>query len=73
MGSDIKKLQTDNGKGFTNSESEKKTLFELKLDEKGIEYGFVHIYHGRMGKWKEAIGLIASTTQARNLKVKKNC
>ena len=26
------------GKEFTNSESDKKTLFELKLEEKGIEY-----------------------------------
>ncbi|BBM58666.1 transposase [Leptotrichia hongkongensis] len=38
LGFDIKKVQTDNGKEFTNSESDKKTLFELKLEEKGIEY-----------------------------------
>ena len=30
----VKKVQTDNGKKFTNSESEKKTLFELKLEKK---------------------------------------
>ena len=35
---DIKKVQTDNRKEFTNSESDKKTLFEVKLEEKGIEY-----------------------------------
>ena len=38
LGFDIKKVQADNGKEFTNSESDKKTLFELKLEEKGIEY-----------------------------------
>ena len=38
LGFDIKKVQTDNGKEFTNSESDKKTLFEVKLEEKGIEY-----------------------------------
>ncbi|UTC47999.1 DDE-type integrase/transposase/recombinase [Treponema vincentii] len=38
QGFDIKKVQTDNGKEFTNSESDKKTLFELKLEEKGMEY-----------------------------------
>ena len=37
LGFDIKKVQTDNGKEFTNSESDKKTLFEVKLEEKGIE------------------------------------
>ena len=35
LGFDIKKVQTDNGKKFTNLESEKKTLFELKLEEEG--------------------------------------
>ena len=38
LGFAIKKVQTDNGREFTNSESDKKTLFELKLEEKGIEY-----------------------------------
>ena len=38
LGFDVKKVQTDNGKEFTNSESDKKTLFELKLEEKRIEY-----------------------------------
>ena len=69
LGFDIKKVQTDNGREFTNSESDKKTLFELKLEEKGIEY----IRHGRMEKWKEATGLTASTMQTRNLKARKNC
>ena len=36
--------QTDNGKEFTNSESDKKTLFEVKLEEKGIEYGTTRPY-----------------------------
>jgi putative integrase core domain protein len=36
LGFVIKKVQTDNGKEFTNSESDKKTLFELKLEEKRI-------------------------------------
>lgn len=40
----VKKVQTDNGKEFKNSESEKKTLFELKLEEKGIEYGRTRPY-----------------------------
>ncbi|WP_314294622.1 DDE-type integrase/transposase/recombinase [Leptotrichia massiliensis] len=44
LGFDIKKIQTDNGKEFTNSESDKKTLFELKLEEKGIEYGITRPY-----------------------------
>ena len=44
LGFDIKKVQTDNGKEFTNSESDKKTLFELKLEEKGIEYGTTRPY-----------------------------
>ncbi|ERK50871.1 hypothetical protein HMPREF1552_01302 [Leptotrichia sp. oral taxon 879 str. F0557] len=35
LGFDIKNVQTDNGKKFTNLESEKKTLFELKLEEEG--------------------------------------
>ena len=39
LGFDIKKVQTYNGKEFANSESDKKTLFELKLKEKEIEYG----------------------------------
>ena len=44
LGFDIKKVQTDNGKEFTNSESDKKTLFEVKLEEKGIEYGTTRPY-----------------------------
>ena len=44
LGFSIKKVQTDNVKEFTNSESEKKTLFELKLEEKGIEYGTTRPY-----------------------------
>ena len=44
VGFDIKKVQTDNGKEFTNSESDKKTLFEVKLEEKGIEYGTTRPY-----------------------------
>ena len=44
LGFDIKKVQTDNGREFTNSESDKKTLFELKLEEKGIEYGTTRPY-----------------------------
>jgi len=44
LGFDIKKVQTDNGKEFANSESDKKTLFELKLKEKGIEYGTTRPY-----------------------------
>ena len=50
LGFVIKKVQTDNGKEFTNSESGKKTLFELKLEEKGIEYGTTSIF--TMGEWR---------------------
>lgn len=38
MGFKIKCVQSDNGREFTNSENGKKTLFELKLEELGIEY-----------------------------------
>ena len=32
------------GKEFTNSENDKKTLFEVKLEEKGIEYVTIRPY-----------------------------
>lgn len=38
LGFKIKKIQSDNGREFTNSENGKKTLFELKLEELEIEY-----------------------------------
>lgn len=38
IGFKIEKIQSDNGKEFTNAENGKKTLFELKLEEMGIEY-----------------------------------
>ena len=38
LGFKIKKIQSDNGREFTNAENGKKTLFELKLEELGIEY-----------------------------------
>lgn len=44
FGFKIKTIQTDNGKEFTNGEDGKKTLFELKLEEKGIEYKKIRPY-----------------------------
>ena len=38
LGFKIEKIQSDNGREFTNAENGKKTLFELKLEELGIEY-----------------------------------
>lgn len=38
MGFNIKRIQTDNGREFTNSMEERETSFEKKLKEKGIEY-----------------------------------
>ena len=48
LGFDIKKVQTDNGKEFTNSENDKKTLFELKLEEKGIGYEYSPWENGKV-------------------------
>ena len=35
LGFKIEKIQSDNGREFTNAENGKKTLFELKLEEQG--------------------------------------
>ena len=38
MGFKIKTIQTDNGREFVNEAGGKRSSFELKLDELGIEY-----------------------------------
>jgi len=38
LGFKIEKIQSDNGREFTNAENGKKTLFELKLEKLVIEY-----------------------------------
>ena len=71
----IKKVQTDSGKEFTNSESEKKTLFELKLEEKGIEkYGTIRPYSPwENGKVERSHRFDIKYYAGKNSKARKNC